>query len=125
MTGREVFRQAIRLLGYTDTLGDPDSVQNTELYKRALSVINQLTCDLSLSECGNMAKPMVSLQEELPLSERTARDILPYGVAMMLAAAAGDGDNQQLFAALYDQKRVSVRSGYERRTDALPRGWDP
>ena len=124
MTGQEVFRQAIRLLGYTDTLGDPDSVQNTEIYKRGLSVINQLVCDLSLAENGQMAEPMRSLKEELPLSERTARDILPYGVAMMLAAAAGDGDNQQLFAALYDQKRVSVRSGYERRTDTLPRGWD-
>lgn len=122
MTGQEVFRQAIRLLGYTDTLGDPDSVQNTELYKRGLSVINQLVCDLSLSECGNMAEPMRSLQEALPLTERTARDILPYGVAMMLAAAAGDGDNQRLYASLYDQKRVSVRSGYERITDMLPRG---
>lgn len=60
---------------------------------------------------------------ELPFRS-TARDILPYGVAMLLAAAHGDGDNQQLFASLYDQKRVSVRSGYERRTDTLPRGCD-
>ena len=124
MTGQDVFRQAIRLLGYTDTLGDPDSVQNTELYKRGLSVINQLVCDLSLSECGTMADPLCSLRDPLPLTERTARDILPYGVAMMLAAAAGDGDNQQLFAALYDQKRVSVRSAYECITDTLPRGCD-
>ena len=124
MTGQEVFRQAIRLLGYTDTLGDPDSVQNTELYKRGLSVINQLVCDLSLSESGTMAAPLVSLRQDVPLTERTVRGILPYGVAMMLAAAAGDGDNQQLFAALYDQKRVAVRNGYERITDTLPRGCD-
>lgn len=124
MIGQDVFRQAIRLLGYTDTLGDPDSAQNGELYKRALTVINQLVCDLSLSESGTMAPPLSSLRQELPLSERTARGVLPYGVAMLLAAAAGDGDNQQLFAALYDQKRVSVRQDYERRTDALPRGCD-
>ncbi len=124
MTGQDVFRQAIRLLGYTDTLGDLDSAQNSELYKRALTVINQLVCDLSLSESGTMAPPLGSLRQELPLSERTARDVLPYGVAMLLAAAGGDGDNQQLFAALYDQKRVSVRQGYERRTDTLPRGCD-
>lgn len=124
MTGQEVFRQAIRLLGYTDTLGDPDSAQNTEVYKRGLSVINQLVCDLSLSESGTLSPPLGSLRQEVPLSERTARDILPYGVAMLLAAAGGDGDNQQLFAALYDQKRVSVRSGYERRCDTLPRGCD-
>ncbi len=124
MTGQEVFRQAMRLLGYTDTLGELDSAQNTETYKRGLSVINQLVCDLSLSESGEVAAPLCSLRQELPLSERTARDILPYGVAMLLAAAHGDGDNQQLFASLYDQKRVSVRSGYERRTDTLPRGCD-
>ncbi len=124
MTGQEVFRQAMRLLGYTDTLGDLDSAQNTELYKRGLTVINQLVCDLSLSERDTMAPPLGSLRQELPLSERTARDVLPYGVAMLLAAAEGDGDNQQLFAALYDQKRVSVRQGYERRTDTLPRGCD-
>lgn len=122
MSGYDVLRQAIRLLGYTDTLGELDSAQNAEAYRRGLSVINQLVCDLSLSESGKMAPPLLSLRQELPLSERTVRDVLPYGVAMLLAAAEGDGDNQQLFAALYDQKRVSVRSGYERRTDTLPRG---
>lgn len=124
MTGQDVFRQAMRLLGYTDTLGELDSAQNTELYKRALTVINQLICELSLSESGTMAPPLSSLRQELPLSEQTARGVLPYGVAMLLAAAEGDGDNQQVFAALYDQKRVSVRQGYERRTDTLPRGCD-
>lgn len=124
MTANEVFRQAMRLLGYTDTLGDLDSGQNTEQYKRGLTVINQLVCDLSLAESGTMAPPLSSLRQELPLSERTVRDVLPYGVAMLLAAAESDGDNQQLFAALYDQKRVSVRQTYERRTDTLPRGCD-
>jgi len=124
MTANEVFRQAMRLLGYTDTLGDLDSGQNTEQYKRGLTVINQLVCDLSLAESGTMAPPLSSLRQELPLSERTVRDVLPYGVAMLLAAAESDGDNQQLFAALYDQKRVAVRQTYERRTDTLPRGCD-
>ncbi len=124
MSGQDVFRQAMRLLGYTDTLGDLDSGQNTEQYKRGLTVINQLVCDLSLAESGTMAPPLSSLRQELPLSERTVRDVLPYGVAMLLAAAESDGDNQQLFAALYDQKRVSVRQTYERRTDTLPRGCD-
>ncbi len=124
MTGQEVFRQAMRLLGYTDTLGDPDSAQNTEVYKRGLTVINQLLCDLSLSESGTMAPPLSSLKQDVPLAEQTVRGVLPYGVAMLLAAAEGDGDNQQFFAALYDQKRVAVRQTYERRTDTLPRGCD-
>ncbi|MBQ9861757.1 MAG: hypothetical protein IJO75_05805 [Clostridia bacterium] len=124
MTGKEVFGQAMRLLGYTDTLGDLDSAQNGELYKRGLAVLNQLLCDLSLSESGTMAPPLTSLRQDVPISEQTARGVLPYGVAMLLAAAEGDGDNQQLFAALYDQKRVAVRRTYERCTDTLPRGCD-
>ena len=124
MTGQEVLRQALRLLGYTDTLGEPNSAQYTEVYKRGLAVLNQLLCDLSRLENGTLAAPLTSLREPLPLSEHVARDVLPYGVAMLLAAAAGDGDNQRLYAALYDQKRVAVQRGYERRVDTLPRGCD-
>ena len=124
MTGQDVLRQALRLLGYTDTLGEPNSAGHTELYKRALAVLNQLVCDLSRLESGAMAAPLGSLREPLPLSERVTRDVLPYGVAMWLATAEGDGDNQRLYAALYDQKRVAIQSAYERRTDTLPRGCD-
>ncbi len=122
MTGQEVFKQAISLLGYTDTLGEPDSVQHTELYKRGLAIVNQLLCDLSKAESGVMAAPLTTLRQPLPISDASARDILPYGVAMLLAASQGDGDHQALFAALYDQKRAGIRRGYERRADALPRG---
>jgi proteasome accessory factor B len=55
---------------------------------------------------------------------RTERTVAPYGVAMYLAAAQHDGDNQQLFAALYDRKRTAMQRDVERRTDRLPRGWD-
>lgn len=124
MTGQDCFKQALQLLGYTDTLGAPDSISHTELYRRGLAVINQLTDDLSMAETGELAEPLLSLREEIPLSERTAREVLPYGVAMLLALTQGDGDNQRVFAALYDQKRVSVSRRYERRADTLPRGWD-
>lgn len=124
MTGQEVFKQAMRLLGYTDTFGETDSAQNTELYKQGLAIINQLIADLSVAASGTMAPPLCSLRDDISLDARAVRDVLPYGVAMLLAANRGDGDNQRLFAALYDQKRISVRSGYERRTDTLPWGCD-
>ena len=124
MTGGEVFRQAMRLLGYTDTRGELDGAAHSEHYKRALSFLNQLVCELSLAETGNVPPKLVSLGEAIPLSERAVCDVLPCGLSMMLAAAEGDGEQQALYAALYNQKRVALRTSYERRTDALPRGCD-
>lgn len=124
MTGQACLKQALRLLGYTDTLGSPDSAQYTEFYKRGLAVVNQLVFELSAAETGRCAEPLASLRQPLPLTERTAKEVLPYGVAMWLASSQGDGDNQRLFAALYDQKRVAVCRESEQIHDTLPRGWD-
>ena len=39
---------------------------------------------------------------------------------MLLAQSEGDGDNQQLMAAMYNQKRGSIRHPAERVADVLP-----
>ncbi len=123
MTGQDVLRQALRLLGYTDTFGEPDGRTHTEVYKRGLAVINQLCAEMAAAQ-GEGVVPLGSLQEKPPFAEHIVRGILPYGVAMHLAAAQGDGDNQQWFATLYDQKRTAMQHGMERRADCLPRGCD-
>lgn len=124
MTAGDVFRRSMRLLGYTDTLGELDGAAHSESYKRALTFLNQLTAELSLAETGTLPREMTSLREDVPLSERAVRDVLPYGLAMHLAFVQGDSDKQTLYAALYNQKRVSLRTTYERRVDTLPGGWD-
>ncbi len=124
MTGKEAFRQALRLLNYTDNLGEPDSVRQTELYKRGLAVVNQIVAELGLAQTGSLPKRLTSLQQEVPLSEQTARLVLPYGIAMLTAAAQNDGDAQAMFAALYDARRTACCQEYVRRTDVLPRGCD-
>ena len=124
MTGKEAFRRALQLLNYTDADGEPDSAAAGELYKRGLAIVDQLCTELSEAETGRAAPPLYSLGQALPLTDRTARQILPYGIAMLLAAGRGDGDNQRLFAALYTEKRTTVRAAGERLTDVLPRGCD-
>ena len=123
MTGMDVFKRALRLLGYTDMEGETDAVSSGELYKRALAIIDQLCGELLLSENGT-AQTVTSLHRPLPISDKIARQILPYGIAMFLAAGRGDGDNQRLFSALYTQKLAALSHTGERRTDVLPRGWD-
>ena len=41
---------------------------------------------------------------------------MPYGVAMLMAQTVGDGDNQSLYAALYNRKRAGMTKS-DRRVD--------
>ena len=122
MTGFEVLNRALLLLGYTDQNGEPDAAQTAALNKRGVTLVDQLCADLSQVESGTAAG-VTSLTQPLPLSDAAARGVLPYGVAMLLAAARGDGDQQQLFSALYTAKRRGLRPA-ERVEDRLPRGWE-
>ncbi len=139
MTGMEAFKRALRLLNYTDTDGETDAAGSSELYKRALAITDQICGDLGQCESGEMPPSLTSLYTALPISAFAARQVLPYGIAMMLAAGRGDGDNQALFSALYTQKRENLFPKEEpepeepepepptyavvdQRVDVLPRG---
>ncbi len=121
MTGQEVLERALALLGYTDTRGEPDAAVAAELYKRGLPLLDQLCTDLAAAE-GRAPSPVTTVYQPIPLSEGVARGVLPYGVAMLLAAARGDGDNQRLYSALYTAKRRALHPR-EQVQDVLPRGW--
>ncbi len=124
MTGKEAFRKALQLLGQTDPNGEPDVTRSAESYKLGLAAVNQIVAELSLAESGVLAPPLTSLQQTVPLTEPTARTVLPYGVAMLVAAAENDSDKQSVFAALYDGHRAACCRTYTRRVDTLPRGCD-
>ena len=124
MTGLDAFKQALRLLNYTDGNGELDAAASGELYKRGLALTDQIHADLVRVETGKTAPPLASLLCPLKLSNTAAREVMPYGIAMLLAAGRADADNQELFAALYAQKRTLLKRPYERRIDVLPRGCD-
>jgi hypothetical protein len=120
----DAFKRALRLLNYTDIGGETDAAAAGELYKRGLAVTDQICADVAQAEQGQTPPSLTSLSAPLPLSSYAARQVVPYGIAMLLAAGRGDGDNQQLFAALYTQKRRGLGRGQEQRADRLPRGVD-
>ncbi len=122
-TGRDVWERAMRLLNYTDANGRLDGQQYAELFKRALPLVNQIYGDLWFAEHRGEFRELTHLEEPLQLSARCVHDAAPYGVAMLVAQTESDGDNQQLFAALYNQKRAAQRRPVRRR-DVLPgAGW--
>lgn len=118
-TGRDVWERALRLLNYTDQNGRPDGLQYAELFKRALPLVNQIYADLWFSQQQGGFCELGHLDEQLHLSARLVQDVMPYGVAMLLAQTESDGDSQQLFAGLYNQKRAAL-CGTAHRLDVLP-----
>ncbi len=61
-----------------------------------------------------------TLTDEPKLPPRAADDVMPYGVAMLMAQTIGDADHQGLFASLYNKKRSTLTTRQHRR-DVLPR----
>lgn len=106
-SGQDVLEQALRLLNYTDVYGQLDGQQHMELYKRGLAAVNQIYSDLWHTGNSGPFIPLFSLKEAVALSTRQVADVMPYGVAMLLALSEGDGDNQRLYAELYNRKRIA------------------
>lgn len=130
ITGRMVWEQAMHLLGYTGADGELSG--RDELLPRALAVVNQAAADLWYTPGGRplgapggaMAEeagycPLRSLDEPVCLSRRALIDVLPWGVAMLLAQSESDGDSQALMAVTYAAKRAAL-SRIDRRGDVFP-----
>ena len=121
MTGQQVFDLAMQLGGY-DTAAGTAAV--SALRARAFAVVDAVYAELWTAERpGESAAPLRSLQDPLPLSDYTVRQVMPWGILMLLCLAeeaAGDGAG---YAALYDRKRAGIPKAAFRRRDVLPRGW--
>ena len=113
----------MQLCGYVNREGVPDRLRDADIYKRGLAMVNQIFSDMFFAETPDGAFcPLKGMDEEIPLSERCVNDIMPYGVAMLLAAAEGDATNQSAFSYMYNQKRASGVKGARIITDKLPTG---
>lgn len=109
MTGREALDQAMQLLGYDAPAAGADG--------RGLLFVDRIAQELwHYTGQGEYIPPE---GPDEPLPDMEAVQALPYGVAMLLAQAAGDGDNQALYAALYDRSRAASVAAVRR--DVLPR----
>ena len=123
VTAKDVLERALQLCGYVNREGVPDRLRDADIYKRGLAMVNQIFSDMFFAETPNGAfHPLRGMDEEIPLSARCVNDIMPYGVAMLLAAAEGDAANQRVFSLAYNQKRAGgVKTG-QRIADKLPTG---
>ena len=121
MTGQAIIEQAARLLGYTSANGNLQL--SARITNRALGIINSIYSDLwRICGEGDFVAAQ-TLHAEIKLPERALNDVFIYGAAMLMAQSEADGDSQQLYAAIYNQKRAGL-SKVTVIKDVLPRGED-
>lgn len=100
MTAKDVYTNAIGLLGYTD---------NAEYQRRALFAINKVYLELfSLIGSEGEFEPLRSLNEKINLPKNIVFSAMPSGVAELIALGEGDGELQQYFALDYDKAKAKI-----------------
>ena len=118
-TGEQVGVRAFRLLNYTDQNGRLNSAMYADVTARLLPLINQIYSDVWYGVYDKGFEELGALTDCLQLSERVINDVMPYGVAMLIAQSIGDADNQSLMTTLYNRKRALL-TNMRRRKDVLP-----
>ncbi|MBP3381457.1 MAG: hypothetical protein J6L00_02330 [Clostridia bacterium] len=117
-SGRDILVRALWLLDYTDLLADLDDIKPRAINTRGLAAVNQIYGDLWYTGREDPFLPLTSLDEPVLLNDRQTKDVMPYGVAMLLAMSEGDSDSQQMYAAMYNRKRAAAPITH-RRKDVL------
>jgi len=117
-SGRDILKQALLLLNYTDIYEQLDEDDTDAVAKRGLAAVNQIYGDLWYTGREDPFLPLTDLDEPVLLTDRQAKDVMPFGVAMLLAMSEGDGDNQQVYATVYNRKRAAAPIT-RRRKDVL------
>lgn len=102
MTAKDVYNNALALLGYTD---------NPEFQRRAVPIFNKVYFDLhTICNGAEEFAPIRSLNDKLNLPDTVLLSVMPLGIAEMLALGEGDGELQQYFARDYSVARVKLNT---------------
>lgn len=110
MTGNDIYRRVLGLLGYLNTNTVKAGEEN--LLKRAPDIINQICLDLKISQIKRLSDKIEAKSEAL--------DALCYGTAMIMSLVEGDGAKNQIFTAIYNAKRAAALSQTQKIEDKLP-----
>lgn len=117
MTAREILNSALKLLGYTEANGNSELPQR--ILNRATALINVIYSELWRAEGKTDFEPIKNLTDEVKLTKTVLNEIMPCGVATLIAQSESDGDMQQLWAEIYNRKKATM-TRVEEITDDLP-----
>lgn len=109
MTGTDVLKKALALLGYSDAGGNPQLSERVT--KRAVPLINLVYNDLR--RISNFdAAPITHLSDEIVLPD-DAVDVAACGVASYVALSEGDDLMQAVWSAEYTSRRTTLSNVME------------
>lgn len=114
MTGNDIFKRSLSLLGYTPT--EQEAVSSKALLLRMPDILNQILSDLSLSEVTELSQNI----EATPLQ----LDAICCGCTMLFALSDGDNTKNRIFTEIYNARRAAALSKAEQRQDTLPHTCD-
>ncbi len=108
MTAYEIFFAAAALTGYDGMIGENSG--KDELLSKGLAACDRIYSDLHYAVYGDSAArtKLNSMNDEVILPQRVLDDIMPYGVAMLLSLWEGDGENNQIWTQIYNEKRGTI-----------------
>lgn len=98
MTAQKLIEKASLMLGFS---GENEQ----RIQENALAVVNAVYAELYFLEKDNGFKEIEKFSDEIKLSERVLNDVMPYGVASLLAFSLGDTENQNHYGQIYNLKR--------------------
>ena len=91
MTAQKLIEKASLMLGFS---GENEQ----RIQENALAVVNAVYAELYFLENDNGFKEIEKFSDEIKLSERVLNDVMPYGVASLLAFSLGDTGRSTLTA---------------------------
>jgi hypothetical protein len=102
-----LLNNSLKILGYTDQNGNEQLT--TRIRNSAIVNINLVYSDLwRIRKAKEPFKPVNSLSDTVDLPNDVLYDVFPYGLCMHIARSENDGDQQQFYAFMYNQKRLSL-----------------
>jgi hypothetical protein len=110
MTGHDLYKRTLSLLGYMNT--DTVTPEGDNLLKRLPDILEQICLDLKI--------PKIKRLSDNIEANDIGCEALCYGVAMMLALVEGDGAKNEIFTKIYNSKRAAALSKIEKIQDKLP-----
>lgn len=117
-TGKTAVTAALRLLGHGNGYGCVDENREARYFGLAPSYLNVLCAEIAAAE-GAQGGDVAGLDSELPISDDSARRVLPFGLAMYFAVIDRESDLYNHFSSVYYGTLLpSVRAPEADLTDA-------
>lgn len=111
MTADKIVERAALMLGLK-------GVEEERIQPHFLTAVNRIYAELHFLEGDGDFQEISQLSQPVNISKRLFFDVMPYGVAALLASAMGDTANQNYFAQIYNLKRKRAQG--DSWQDTLP-----